>query len=84
MTKTGPLSLTDVVIGPDGHMYFCAGGRNQQSYLYRVYYKGNESTELSKLDQTGAERGGIADFVGYDTGRAYIAARSISRSGAYQ
>ena len=51
----GPLSLTDVQIGPDGNMYFAVGGRRGQSYLYRVYYKGTASTELSKLDMTGAE-----------------------------
>ncbi|MDP6722533.1 MAG: cytochrome C, partial [Pirellulaceae bacterium] len=49
------LPLTDVQIGPDGHMYFTVGGRGGQSYLYRVHYKGNESTALSKLDTTGAE-----------------------------
>jgi len=46
----GSLALTDVDIGPDGHMYFCVGGRKGQSYLYRVRYVGNESTELSPLD----------------------------------
>ena len=48
----GSLALTDVDIGPDGSMYFCVGGRGGQSYLYRVSYKGAESTELSKLDTT--------------------------------
>jgi putative heme-binding domain-containing protein len=51
----GPLALTDVQIGPDGNMYFAVGGRGGQSYLYRVYYKGSESTKLSNLDKTGAE-----------------------------
>jgi putative heme-binding domain-containing protein len=51
----GPLSLTDVQVGPDGNMYFAVGGRRGQSYLYRVYYKGTDSTELSKLDTTGAK-----------------------------
>ena len=46
------LSLTDIDIGSDGHMYFCVGGRKQQSYLYRVRYVGSNSTELSKLDTT--------------------------------
>jgi|TARA_B110000495_G_scaffold107036_1_gene92475 putative heme-binding domain-containing protein len=50
----GALPLTDVQIGPDGNMYFIAGGRNAQSYLYRVYYKGSESTKLSSLDKRGA------------------------------
>ena len=48
----GSLALTDVDIGPDGSMYFCVGGRGGQSYLYRVSYKGAESTALSKLDTT--------------------------------
>jgi len=51
----GPLALTDVQIGKDGHMYFTVGGRGGQSYLYRVYYKGKDSTELSQLDDTGAK-----------------------------
>jgi putative heme-binding domain-containing protein len=46
----GSLALTDVVIGPDGNMYFCVGGRGGQSYLYRVSYTGDASTSLSKLD----------------------------------
>lgn len=48
----GSLALTDVDVGPDGNLYFCVGGRNGQSYLYRVAYKGEASTELSKLDTT--------------------------------
>ena len=48
----GALALTDVDIGPDGHMYFCVGGRKGQSYLYRIRYVGNESTNLSPLDTT--------------------------------
>ena len=48
----GSLALTDVVIGPDGNMYFCVGGRGGQSYLYRVSYEGDAPTTLSKLDTT--------------------------------
>ncbi len=51
----GALALTDVQIGKDGHMYFTVGGRGGQSYLYRVYYKGKDSTALSKLDDAGAK-----------------------------
>ncbi|MEM7474130.1 MAG: c-type cytochrome [Planctomycetota bacterium] len=51
----GSLPLTDVQIGPDGNMYFTVGGRGGQSYLYRVYYKGDESTALSELDNTGSQ-----------------------------
>ena len=40
-----PLPLTDIVVHPDGALYFAIGGRRVQSGLYRVTYKGNESTE---------------------------------------
>ncbi|MBA4850172.1 c-type cytochrome [Emticicia sp. BO119] len=39
-----PLPLTDGAIGPDGALYFLAGGRRLESDLYRVYYTGTEST----------------------------------------
>ena len=40
-----PLPLTDLLINPhDGAMYFAIGGRKVQSGLYRVTYKGDEST----------------------------------------
>ncbi len=40
-----PLPMTDAIINPaDGAMYFSIGGRRVQSGLYRVTYKGNEST----------------------------------------
>lgn len=37
-----PLPVTDGTIGSDGALYFVTGGRNQDSQLYRVVYKGNE------------------------------------------
>jgi putative heme-binding domain-containing protein len=40
-----PLPFTDVTINPhDGAMYFLIGGRKTQSGLYRVTYRGSEST----------------------------------------
>ncbi|MEE2641478.1 MAG: c-type cytochrome [Planctomycetota bacterium] len=45
-----PLPLTDVEIGPDGAMYFTIGGRGTQSELYRVTYRGDESTDPAKLN----------------------------------
>lgn len=39
-----PLPLTDIVIHPDGAMYFAIGGRKTQSGLYRITYAGPEST----------------------------------------
>ncbi|MEE2676764.1 MAG: family 16 glycoside hydrolase [Planctomycetota bacterium] len=42
-----PLPITDAIIHPgDGAMYFTIGGRRVQSGLYRVTYKGDESTAL--------------------------------------
>lgn len=43
-----PLPLTDLVVHPDGALYFAIGGRKVQSGLYRVTYTGQESTEPSK------------------------------------
>ncbi|GAB3502032.1 c-type cytochrome [Emticicia fontis] len=42
-----PLPLTDGAIGPDGALYFLTGGRRLDSDLYRVYYNGPESTDVS-------------------------------------
>lgn len=39
-----PLPLTDLVVHPDGALYFAIGGRRVQSGLYRVTYVGGEST----------------------------------------
>jgi glucose/arabinose dehydrogenase len=39
-----PLPLTDVMIHPDGDMYFMVGGRRTTSGLYRITYVGDEST----------------------------------------
>lgn len=39
-----PLNLTDVLIGNDGAMYFTVGGRGTASGLYKVTYKGKDST----------------------------------------
>lgn len=51
-----PFNLTDVVIGNDGAMYFTIGGRNTQSYLYRVTYTGSEPTAPADLkNRDGAE-----------------------------
>lgn len=40
-----PMAVTDLVIHPeDGSMYFAVGGRRTSSALYRLSYKGSEST----------------------------------------
>jgi len=44
-----PLPLTDAVIGPDGHLYFLTGGRGLDSHLYRVVYRGDESTAPAEV-----------------------------------
>lgn len=40
-----PMAATDLVIHPDGNMYFAVGGRRTASALYRVRYTGEESTQ---------------------------------------
>ncbi|HWL10187.1 MAG TPA: c-type cytochrome [Planctomicrobium sp.] len=40
-----PMQVTDAVVGPDGALYYTAGGRGTQSSLYRIRYVGTESTE---------------------------------------
>jgi len=39
-----PLPVTDMVVHPDGALYFAIGGRETQSGLYRVTYVGEEAT----------------------------------------
>lgn len=60
-----PLPLTDVTVGKDGHLYFTVGGRGTQSELYRVIYKGTESTASvapSKLTPEAELRRSIEQF----------------------
>lgn len=45
-----PLPLTDVIIHPNGDMYFMVGGRRTTSALYRLTYVGDESTALVKAE----------------------------------
>src|SRR5699024_8385252 len=50
------LPLTDAVIGDDGAMYFITGGRDKESKLYRVIYKGDKSTAPAEpIDNSEAE-----------------------------
>ncbi len=44
-----PLPLTDGEIGPDGSLYFLAGGRRLESDLYRVSYKDYEKIKDKPL-----------------------------------
>lgn len=53
-----PMPFTDAIIHPqDGAMYFAIGGRKVQSGLYRVTYKGTESTApvVTKTDAAAAK-----------------------------
>jgi len=45
---SAPMAATDLVIHPDGAMYFTVGGRKTQSALYKLSYKGTESTAATK------------------------------------
>ncbi len=47
--KGKPLPVTDILVHPDGALYFTIGGRRTQSGLYRVRYEGSESTEPAPL-----------------------------------
>ncbi len=39
-----PMAVTDLVVHPDGNLYFAVGGRKTASSLYRVRYVGDAST----------------------------------------
>ncbi|MEZ6138788.1 MAG: c-type cytochrome [Pirellulaceae bacterium] len=45
-----PMAVTDLVVHPDGNLYFAVGGRKTSSSLYRVRYTGAESTAPADLD----------------------------------
>ncbi|MEM1328833.1 MAG: FN3 associated domain-containing protein [Bacteroidota bacterium] len=40
-----PLNITDIVIGQDGALYFTTGGNGTDTGLFRIVYKGDESTK---------------------------------------
>ena len=42
---------TDIVVAPDGALYFAGGSRNSNSALYRVTYVGTESTAVASLSE---------------------------------
>ncbi len=50
-----PLPLTDILIHPDGALYFTSGGRQTPSGLYRVTYVGGESTDPPAQGQLAAD-----------------------------
>jgi putative heme-binding domain-containing protein len=40
-----PLNITDMVVGQDGALYFTTGGNGTDTGLFRIVYKGDESTD---------------------------------------
>jgi len=54
-----PLPLTDVIVHPDGALYFTIGGRKTKSGLYRVTYVGSESTSPSSPVNSAPEAVGL-------------------------
>ncbi|HEV3026422.1 MAG TPA: heme-binding protein, partial [Planctomycetota bacterium] len=76
-----PLTLTDVVVGEDGALYFTTGGRNTAGQLFRVVYTGKESTApVDVHDKAGAEarakRHAIEAFHGKEDPAGLEAARA--------
>ncbi len=51
-----PLAVTDAEVGQDGYLYFAVGGRGGQSKLYRVVYRGTESTDPAPAPDTDEAR----------------------------
>ncbi len=44
-----PLNVTDLEVGPDGHLYFVTGGRGTGGGIYRVSWKGKVPAAVSDL-----------------------------------
>jgi putative heme-binding domain-containing protein len=55
-----PLNLTDVIVGPDGALYFITGGRRTQSDLLRVTYRGTNAAAPLAAAQLQEENGRAA------------------------
>ncbi len=52
-----PFPVTDAIVGEDGALYISIGGRGTQSALYRVTYRGTESTAPARgVRDAGAAR----------------------------
>lgn len=50
-----PLNVTDIVVGPDGWLYFCTGGRETEGGIYAVKWDGVIPPQVSDLGK-GIER----------------------------
>jgi len=46
--KGRPFNITDLDVGPDGHLYCITGGRGTSSALYRVRWTGNPAGEADE------------------------------------
>lgn len=46
-----PLNVTDVAVGPDGHLYFCTGGRGTKGGIYRVQWRGDVPASARELGE---------------------------------
>jgi putative heme-binding domain-containing protein len=46
-----PLNVTDLEVGPDGHLYFVTGGRGTAGGLYRVRWKGKVPESVKNLGE---------------------------------
>ncbi len=46
-----PLNITGLGVGPDGNLYFCAGGRETEGGVYRIVWSGQVPDELTKLPE---------------------------------
>jgi putative membrane-bound dehydrogenase-like protein len=44
-----PLNVTDLVVGPDGWLYFCNGGRGTEGGVYRIVWEGNVPAEVKNF-----------------------------------
>ncbi len=52
----GPLPVTDIVVHPDGMLYFTIGGRKTQSGLYRIRYTGTASDAGQQAEDSSAAK----------------------------
>lgn len=44
-----PLNVTDLAVGPDGHLYFCTGGRGTKGGIYQVRWLGDVPDSVKNL-----------------------------------
>ncbi|MEZ6136201.1 MAG: HEAT repeat domain-containing protein [Pirellulaceae bacterium] len=44
-----PLNVTDLTVGPDGHLYFCTGGRGTKGGIYQVRWQGDVPDAIKNL-----------------------------------